>query len=48
MEHDYIVRRGGEVRNARWPHDGHWNAAGHEWAAEALLQHLQRNPEICA
>ena len=45
---DHIVRRGGEVRNARWPHDFHWSPAGHQWAAEALLEHLRRNPEVCA
>ena len=34
-------------RDAAWAHDGHWNVAGHQWAAEALLEYLKRNQEIC-
>lgn len=43
----YIARRGGRLRDARWVHDGHWSQTGHRWAAEALLEHLERNPELC-
>ena len=43
----YILRQGAAVEDAQWPHDGHWNAAGHRWAAEALLEHLERRLEIC-
>ena len=46
-QHDHILRRGGRVEDAHWPHDGHWNAAGHRWAAEALLEHLRRHTEVC-
>ena len=46
-QRDHILRRGGKVVNARWPHDVHWSPAGHQWAAEALLEHLRRNPAIC-
>ena len=46
-QYDYIVGRGGNVEDAHWPHDGHWSPAGHQWAAEALLEYLRRNPEIC-
>ena len=46
-QHDYIVGRGAGIRDARWPRDGHWSPAGHQWAAEALLEHLRRHPEIC-
>ena len=46
-QHDYIVSVGGESREAHWAHDGHWNAAGHRWAAEAILEWLKRNPEVC-
>ena len=47
-QHDYIVSRGGDVRDAHWPRDGHWSPAGHQWAAEALLEYLRRRPEICS
>ena len=45
---DYILRRGSALAEAHWRHDPHWNAAGHRWAAEALLEWLQENREICA
>ena len=44
---DYILRRGGRIEDAHWRHDDHWNATGHRWAAEALLEYLKRNREIC-
>ena len=44
---DYILRQGAELTDARWPHDGHWNPAGHQWAAEALLEYIEQRPEIC-
>ena len=46
--YDHIVRRGGRVRDAHWRHDHHWTPAGHEWAAEAILEHLRRRPDVCA
>ena len=45
---DYIRRQGAELKDARWRYDPHWNAAGHQWAAEAVLEYLERNPEVCA
>ena len=46
-QYDYILSQGGDIRDAHWPHDGHWSQAGHQWAAEALLEHLHSNPQIC-
>ncbi len=45
---DYILRQGAALSDAQLPRDGHWNADGHRWAAEALLEWLQQNPQVCA
>ena len=44
---DYVLRQGAAPKDAQWAHDYHWNTAGHQWAAEALLEYLKRNQEIC-
>ena len=45
---DYVLRQGAELpRDAIWEHNKHWNIAGHRWAAEALLEYLKANQEIC-
>ncbi len=45
---DYVRRQGAVPwKDVTWAHDGHWNAAGHQWAAEALLEYLKRNQAIC-
>ncbi len=44
---DYILRQGARLGDARWPHDYHWNPAGHRWAAEALLEYLEEHPATC-
>ena len=46
-QYDYITRQGARPRDAIWAHDGHWNAAGHRWTAEALFEYLKRNQAIC-
>ena len=44
---DYILRQGARLSDAWWPHDYHWNPAGHHWAAEALLEYIEQRPEVC-
>ena len=44
----YIRRQGARRADARFEHDPHWNAAGHQWAAEAVLEWLEQNPDACA
>ena len=44
---DVIYRQGAELRDAGWAHDDHWSPAGHEWAAEALLEYLKQNRSVC-
>ena len=44
---DVIYRQGAELRDAGWAHDDHWSPAGHQWAAEALLEYLTRNQSVC-
>ena len=46
-QHDYIIRRGGRIEDARWPHDAHWSPTGHRWAAEALLEWLREHQDVC-
>ena len=45
---DYIRRQGFTAKDAHWERDHHWNAAGHQWAAEAVLEYLEQNPAVCA
>ena len=45
--HDYLVRQGREGFEGIFPFDGHWTPTGHQWAAEALLERLQRRPGVC-
>ena len=44
---DYILRQGAKPTDVRWRHDRHWTPAGHQWAAEALLEYIEQRPEIC-
>ena len=43
----YILHSGGDLQDAVWAHNDHWSPAGHRYAAAALLEYLQRHPEIC-
>ncbi len=45
--HNYMAHQGAAPHEIRWPHDGHWNPAGHQWAAETLLDYLTHNQAIC-
>ena len=42
-----IRRQGAELREAGWAHNSHWSPAGHQWAAEALLEYLKENQDVC-
>ena len=46
-QHDYIAQQRGRVEDAHFHSESHWNATGHQWAAEALLEYLKENQEIC-
>ena len=43
----YIVRQGHDEEDGLWHFDGHWNALGHQWAAEAILEWLKENQDVC-
>ena len=48
-QYDYIRRQGADPeRDPQWIRDFHWNEQGHQWAAEALLEYVKENPEVCA
>ena len=44
---DHVVAAGGRIEDLHWAHDFHWNATGHRWAAEAILEWLREHPEVC-
>ena len=46
-QHDHIIAAGGEVGDGIWANDPHWNATGHQWAAEAIWEWLKANPGVC-
>ena len=46
-QYGHIVAAGGEIAEAHWEHDYHWNATGHRLAAEAIWEWLKANPEVC-
>ena len=46
-QYAYIARQGHAIEDAHFQHDAHWNANGHLWAAEALMEWMERNPDVC-
>ena len=40
-QHDYIIRQGDSVENARFYEDFHWNPLGHQWSAEAIWERIK-------
>ena len=46
-QHDYIVSQGHDYQDGRWGNDIHWNATGHQWVAEAVLEWLKANQDVC-
>ena len=46
-QYDYVVSQGHDYRDARFRNDYHWNATGHQWAAEAVLEWLKENQDAC-
>jgi len=45
--YDYIVSQGYDYWDGQWRNDGHWNATGHQWTAEAVLEWLKKNQDVC-
>ena len=46
-DYEYIVRQGYDAEGGLWSNDRHWNATGHQWAAEAVLEWLKENQDVC-
>ena len=46
-QYDHVLAGGGEIDDLHWAHNRHWNATGHRRAAEAILEWLKRNPDVC-
>ena len=46
-DYDYIIRHGYNAEDGILRSDGHWNATGHQWVAEAVLEWLKENQEVC-
>ena len=45
--YEYILRQGYDAEDGRWRFDPHWNSTGHQWAAEAVLEWLKQNQDVC-
>ena len=45
--YEYTVRQGHDVEDGQWRFNRHWNATGHQWVAEAVLEWLKQNQDVC-
>lgn len=46
-QYEYIVAQGADPHLAQFHHDGHWSVQGHQWAAGAIWDYLQRQDKVC-
>ena len=46
-DYDYVVSQGYDYGDGRYRNDAHWNATGHQWVAEAVLEWLKENQDVC-
>ena len=46
-DYDYIINQGHHAIDGHFRFDIHWNATGHQWAAEAVLEWLKENQDVC-
>ena len=46
-DYAYILNQGYDDRDGRWGVAHHWKATGHKWAAEAVLEWLKANQDVC-
>ena len=46
-EYDYRVSQRHDTWGGHLHFDGHWTSTGHQWAAEAILEWLKQNQDVC-
>ena len=46
-QYAHIVSQGYDYWDGQLRHDPHWNATGHQWAAEAIMEWLKENQDVC-
>ena len=46
-QYDYVARQGHDYQDYRWRASTKWNAAGHQRTAEAVLEWLKANQDVC-
>ena len=46
-DYEYNLRQEHDAQNGTWTFDGHWNAVGHQWVAETILEWLKENQHVC-